>query len=87
MADNFHREEADKALESAVSLLDHARVRYRRVVEAGHAAETIVRYAREQNCDSIIMGSRGLSSVGNLVLGSIAARVVHLAEIPVTLVK
>ena len=33
------------------------------------------------------MGSRGMGALGNLVLGSIANQVVHLTEIPVTLVK
>jgi nucleotide-binding universal stress UspA family protein len=33
------------------------------------------------------MGTRGLGSLGNLLLGSVAARVVKLSQVPVTLVK
>jgi nucleotide-binding universal stress UspA family protein len=33
------------------------------------------------------MGTRGLGSLGNLLLGAVAARVVKLCQIPVTLVK
>jgi nucleotide-binding universal stress UspA family protein len=33
------------------------------------------------------MGSRGLGSVSSWFLGSVATRVLHLTELPVTLVK
>jgi len=35
----------------------------------------------------IVMGSRGLGSFEGLLLGSVATRVIHLTELPVTLVK
>jgi nucleotide-binding universal stress UspA family protein len=87
MLTDFYRQEGDKALESASALLDHARVPYRRVVEAGNAAQTIVRYAHAQGCCQIVLGSRGMSAVANLVLGSVAVRVLHLADVPVTLIR
>jgi nucleotide-binding universal stress UspA family protein len=33
------------------------------------------------------MGTRGMGSVGSPLMGSVAAKVVHLAEMPVMLVK
>lgn len=53
----------------------------------GAIAETITRVARESGADQIIMGTRGLSALGGLVLGSTAIGVIHLAHVPVTLVK
>lgn len=50
-------------------------------------AETIVRVAREIGADQIVMGARGLGRLRGLILGSVTTQVVHLAEIPVTLVK
>ncbi len=38
-------------------------------------------------CDVIVMGTRGLSSVTGLLLGSVATRVIHEASVPVTLIK
>lgn len=87
MIDTYHEQEADAALKSATSLLNAAKVPFRRVVEVGHAAETIARYSGDHGCDGIVMGTRGMGSLGNLVLGSVATRVIHLAEVPVTLVK
>jgi nucleotide-binding universal stress UspA family protein len=33
------------------------------------------------------MGTRGLGALAGLALGSVATKVVHLAEVPVTLVR
>lgn len=40
----------------------------------------IDRDARENGCDAIVMGTRGMSALGNLALGSVAAKVVHLVD-------
>jgi nucleotide-binding universal stress UspA family protein len=47
----------------------------------------VVRYAREQRCSLIAMGTRGMGSVANLLLGSVATKVIGLSGIPVLLVK
>jgi len=56
-------------------------------VRIGAAAEVIAAYAAEQGCDGIVMGTRGMGAVAGLVMGSVAQKVVHLASVPVTLVK
>lgn len=53
----------------------------------GDVAKSIVRTAARQKCESIVLGTRGLGPVKNLILGSVASKVLHLARIPVTLVK
>jgi nucleotide-binding universal stress UspA family protein len=53
----------------------------------GDVAPTIVATARRLRCDSIVMGTRGMGAVGNLALGSVATKVVHLSRVPVTLVR
>jgi nucleotide-binding universal stress UspA family protein len=35
----------------------------------------------------VVMGTRGLGSVHSMVLGSVATKVLHQVEVPVTLVK
>lgn len=56
-------------------------------VRIGIAAAEIAACAAEQGCDAIVMGTRGLGKVSGLVLGSVAQKTVHLADVPVTLVK
>jgi len=53
----------------------------------GLPAEQIVEAAKVQGADQIVMASHGRGAVGTFILGSVAQRVVHLAAMPVTLVK
>ena len=64
-----------------------ARVASREHVALGDPAAEIVRTARRLRCRSIVMGSRGMGAVGNILLGSVASKVSHLARVPVTLVR
>jgi len=53
----------------------------------GPAADEIVRVAQERGVDQIVMGTHGRGAVTRLFLGSVAQRVIHLAPMPVTVVK
>jgi nucleotide-binding universal stress UspA family protein len=55
--------------------------------ERGPVAATIDRVAREEDVAHIIMGTRGLGGVRGLLLGSVTTQLLHLADVPVTLVK
>ena len=83
----FHQEESEHALNHARALLHQSGLAYSAHAKVGHIAETIARTAKELGCDLIIMGTRGMGPLGNLVLGSVATQVIHLAKVPVTLVK
>jgi len=71
----------------ARALVDKAGLSYEFEVVYGQPAEVLTRIATEQGCSGIVMGTRGLGDVQSVVLGSTAYKVVHLAEVPVTLVK
>jgi nucleotide-binding universal stress UspA family protein len=81
------RRRCESRLEAAARLLDDAGVPYTKEVLSGPAGQVIAKRADELGCDAIVMGTRGMSAVGNLMMGSIATRVVHFANMPVTLVK
>ena len=83
----YHHEAGMAALKTAMQKLDAAKVRYHHHIGVGEEAETIARYTSEKQCDEIIMGTRGMGSVSNLLLGSCATKVIHLAAVPVVLVK
>jgi nucleotide-binding universal stress UspA family protein len=53
----------------------------------GLPATEIVRVAGDRAVDQIVMGTHGRNALGGLLLGSVAQRVVHLAKVPVLLVK
>jgi nucleotide-binding universal stress UspA family protein len=53
----------------------------------GPAAEEIVKAAERAHCELIVMGSHGHSPIGNLVLGSVAQRVLATCKVPVLIVR
>lgn len=75
------------ALVSARALLDQAGIAYTPAVLLGPIAESIARYATEQGCDKIVMGTRGLGAIGSVLMGSVTTELLRITELPVTLVK
>ena len=56
-------------------------------LEVGHPSERIVALAKKDGCDSVVIGSRGLSSIAEFFLGSVSAKVSQYATVPVLIVK
>jgi nucleotide-binding universal stress UspA family protein len=77
----------EDALRAAVATCQAAGVPFTTMSERGIPAATIDQITRDENVDHIIMGTRGLGSVRGLLVGSVATQVLHLVEVPVTLVK
>ena len=57
------------------------------IVERGNPVEEIIKNAEEQNCDLIVMGTHGLGTLADVMLGSTARRVIGRSKIPVLVVK
>ncbi|ANY72944.1 universal stress protein [Paenibacillus ihbetae] len=53
----------------------------------GAPAEVILEYAKQNDIDLIVIGSRGLGGIREFVLGSVSHNVVQHATIPVLVVK
>jgi nucleotide-binding universal stress UspA family protein len=73
-------------LQPAIEATKAAGVPYASEVLVGETAQIIAKRAHELNCDAIVMGTRGMSAIANLVMGSVATKVLHLTKLPVTLV-
>jgi len=58
----------------------------RAFVKGGPTARTIVKFAKEHDNDLIVMGSRGLGSLENVLLGSVSHKVTSMAKTPVLIV-
>lgn len=56
-------------------------------VVTGDPALSIIKFALSEACDEIVMGTRGRGGIAQVLLGSVASKVVQLASGPVTLVK
>ena len=76
-----------KALKEAVGKAEAAGIAFKSIVRTGQTAEAIAQAARDEGIEHIVMGTRGLGSIQGLLLGSVAMKVIHLAEVPITLIK
>lgn len=56
------------------------------IIKAGHPAEEILKTAKEEKADMIIVGSRG-KRVPHTFMGSVSREVANNAEVPVLIVK
>lgn len=86
-------EEEQKKQQDAILLkaTEHAKAQGLKLGESARGfaviANEILRIATEKKVDQIAMGTRGMGAASSLFLGSVAQRVVHLADVPVLLAK
>jgi len=84
---DYYREQGMEALQIARQTLDAAALPYQYHISVGTPAEAIVKYANEQGVDQIVMGRQGQGGLQSLLLGSVMSKVLHLATMPVLLIK
>lgn len=82
------RDEAhDSALASARRLLEDAAIPYTIHTATGDPATEIAHCATDRRCDEIVMGTRGLGAVQNLLLGTVTMKTLHISAVPIILIK
>jgi nucleotide-binding universal stress UspA family protein len=82
-------DEAQRLVDEAVQQLQEAGVTARGVVLPfrGRLAQQIIETARNESADLIVLGSRGMSRIQEIVIGSVANKVIHLSPYPVLLAR
>jgi nucleotide-binding universal stress UspA family protein len=83
----FYQEAGTAALRAARELLESTGIPLTVHIAVGEEPECIARYATERRSDLVVMGTRGMGTISNMLLGSVSARVIHLSPVPVVLVK
>jgi nucleotide-binding universal stress UspA family protein len=81
------RESAEKAIGEMVENLAPSGVTARHRILSGDPAEQIVAAAKEEDADLIVMATHGETGWRRFVSGSVAEKVVRLAECPVLAVR
>jgi nucleotide-binding universal stress UspA family protein len=76
-----------KALQRARAMADEKGVKLVTHVVAGHAVRDILMLAADLKAELLVIGATGHSAFYQRMVGSKAARVVHLAACPVLVVK
>lgn len=91
-------EEISKAVEStrkaSMSILSEGeqkvkaeRVQVETILREGHVVQEIIKTAKEDKFDLIVIGARGISKIRELLLGSVTDGVIHHASCPVLVIK
>jgi len=74
-------------LAAAAARFPDARQPIERWVIEGDPAKGIVRSAQDRDVDLVVLGARGLGTLGRLLLGSVSETVLHHAGRPVLIVR
>jgi nucleotide-binding universal stress UspA family protein len=80
-------EDARRRLATLLSDADQKKFRIRRDLKWGAPATEVEDYARREGIDLIVMGTHGRGTIANLVLGSVADKLLRNAPCPVLVVR
>ncbi len=87
MVEKYYQEESEAVLAPITQFLQRHNINPTSSWGTGSASELITQTAKENQCDLIVMGSHGHTSLGNLVMGSVATQVIAQSKIPVLLIR
>lgn len=83
----YYEEESDEALAAARTLLDDHAIPHGYEKRVGEPAHEIVAFATSGDYDLVVMGTHGHTALANLVMGSIATKVLASSKVPVLFMK
>lgn len=83
----YYADEAEKVFRPIRVFFKRLAIEADYISSIGHPADVIAGLANRGAFDLLMMGSHGHGSVGNLVMGSVATKVVASCKVPVLLVR
>lgn len=86
VAEAVRRDVGEPAVKEVVRAAKKENLKVKGLVEEGNAADTILKVAKKEDIDLIVMGTRG-ASVTKRLLGSVASSVIIYAPCPVLAVR
>ncbi|GGH88672.1 nucleotide-binding universal stress UspA family protein [Pullulanibacillus pueri] len=81
------QQEGEDILRLAKEILEKQHVKAKTEVLEGEPVQVICEHAQVNDFDLIVVGSRGVSGIKKLVLGSVSQKVIQESECPVLVVK
>ncbi|MGG1215376.1 universal stress protein [Micromonospora provocatoris] len=79
--------ERRKKNSKVLQFLNESKVNYKITILRGRPGPEIVKYANEQKVDLVVIGSRGLNALQEMVLGSVSHKVMKRVNCPALIVK
>lgn len=87
VVDNYYREEAKAALLPAETVLREAGVPFHSTYAVGQITNEIRACIEKNGIDMLVMGSHGQGALQNLVMGSVATKVLATTSVPVLIIR
>ncbi|MEW6622057.1 MAG: universal stress protein [Bacillota bacterium] len=81
------KEQANKILEKAKEFFTGHSLEVDTVLRIGDPADEICQLCNTQNFSMVILGSRGLTGIKRVIIGSVANYVIQCSKIPVLVIK
>lgn len=86
-AEAYYADTAAAVLRKVRAAMKRARLPFTEHRAVGAVAETLIRLAKADRADLILMGSHGRGTLKNLLLGSVATKVIAASPVPVMVVR
>lgn len=87
MVKSFYRDEAEKVFKPIRAFFKQRGIEAEFVSKVGPPSAVIAKLANGSKFDLLLMGSHGHGSVANVILGSVATKVLASSKVPVLLVR
>lgn len=87
IVEQYYADEAEKVIAPVTKFLLRHGIDAKSSWKVGPVSETIAKYAGSEKFDLLIMGSHGQGALANLVMGSVATKVLASCSVPVLLVR
>lgn len=79
--------EGKRVLEQAKKKVSAAKREASYVLKIGDPSKMILKYSKDKKSDLIVMGSRGLGTIKQIIMGSVSQYLVSRADCPVLIVR
>lgn len=83
----YYEDEGQRILNPVHKFLERQGVKAKGVWKTGNAGELIAKLAEAEKFDLVVMGSHGRGALANLVVGSVATKVLASCAVPVLIVR
>lgn len=77
----------EQKIHPIIELATEAGIENKTIILKGKPSLEIIRYVNDHHVDHLVIGSRGLNTFQEMVLGSVSHKVMKHANCPVTIVK
>ena len=87
IVDNYHASESEKIISPVHKFLMRHGIDAKTATKVGQIGETIGKFADDGKFDLLIMGSHGHGTIVNMLMGSVATKVLANSKTPVLLIR